>query len=341
MISPGHGFYYHHGYKDWRAQRESVNGILEDDITMPMASKLQWALELGGANARLTRANALGAHQASGLLWSKLSSRYTLEALLPENPEIWHSMPKSTKPLRDRDEDLRSRPLYANFLKADALIHVHTNADGNPKATGARAIIHPGRENQALAKNILCSMRELIHANESFSDYVVPSDPSVMTNKGENRLAKMPSVIVEVGFHTNPSDAAYLKDVTFQQLAMRGVAKGFRLFRDGKHCEQFAVSDVKQEKPGPWGDLMFSATLMGNPAFPIYIRHGKKGCADRRCRDESPALYSREDVEKYRLMYLCKREDHGAIDFEASAIDFDKVESEHAFFQVTCGQSRR
>jgi N-acetylmuramoyl-L-alanine amidase len=62
-------------------------------------------------------------------------------------------------------------------------------------------------------------MKELIQAQEPYRDYLVVSEPG-QDNFGETRVAKMPSVIVESGFHTNASDALALQDPVFRTAAM-------------------------------------------------------------------------------------------------------------------------
>ena len=44
-LSPGHGYYFHYGFNDWRPQRDpGVGGLLEDTITPLYAYELQGAL---------------------------------------------------------------------------------------------------------------------------------------------------------------------------------------------------------------------------------------------------------------------------------------------------------
>lgn len=57
-------------------------------------------------------------------------------------------------------------------------------------------------------------MKELIHAQEAYKDFYVATQPE-SGNYGENTSAIMPSIIVEVAFHTNVSDAAALKITRF------------------------------------------------------------------------------------------------------------------------------
>jgi N-acetylmuramoyl-L-alanine amidase len=339
-ISPGHGLYYHHGFKDWRPHRETINGVLEDDITPVMATQLASALQSDGVTVHNFRPeqNVL-THSASGQPWWRLGVRYQLEEKLPSHPEIWHAFATSKHALRERNEDLRSRPLYANFLAVDAFLHVHTNAH-TPDARGARAIIHERAPDRLLATNILCSMRELIHAKEEFGSYPVSSQPASFPDKGENKHANMPSVIVEVGFHTNPEDALLLRNREFQGLAMRGVAKGYRLFREGKPCEDFAVKPVAEALGRVGYDVHLPLALAGNPAFPVRVTSRTLNCSGRYCPSRSVSLYNPAEVEKHRVQYLCTRDNLGkpVVELSIDARDYDGVAAKPATYRVACGR---
>ncbi len=340
-ISPGHGLYYHHGFKDWRPHRETVNGVLEDDITPVMAGQLASALQRDGVTVHNLRpeGNVLS-HRPSGQPWWRLGARYQLEEKLPDHPEIWHAFQGADHALRERDEDLRSRPLYANFLGADAFLHVHTNAHDTSRPRGAQAVIQERAPDRKLAVNILCSMRELIHSKDEFSTYPIPSKPMPLVGRGENKHAKMPSVIVEVGFHTNPEDALLLRNSEFQGLAMRGVAKGYRLFREGKPCEDFSVKPVLQAFGRVGYDVHLPVELTGNPAFPIHVTSRALNCSGRYCHSRSASLFSQADVEKHRVQYLCTRDDVGKplAEISVEARDADGVVAKPTVYKVACGR---
>lgn len=234
-----------------------------------------------------------------------MAARYFLENWRPENPEIWNSKPESTDPQRERDQDIRSRPLYANFIGADSLVHIHTNASG-PTVSGARVFVHPGRPaDLELAKLALCSMRETIHSDPKYVDYVVPSAPSIEKGKGENSYATMPSIIVEVGFHTNPSDAKALQDPNFQKLSMKGVAKGMRLHREGASCAPFAVQEIEPVIASIGTDAWLPVTITGNPVYPVSIRATQLNCGKRTCRSKDKLVFSKNDADAYRFNHVC------------------------------------
>src|SRR3546814_2540627 len=99
------------------------------------------------------------------------------------------------------DEDIRSRPLYANHIDADVLINLHTNASTNAAANGTRAFVARNRPyDLELANNILCGMKELIHVQAAYKNFNVANQAVIAGNYGENNRARMPSVVLEVGF---------------------------------------------------------------------------------------------------------------------------------------------
>jgi N-acetylmuramoyl-L-alanine amidase len=247
VASAGHGIYYHYKFKDWRAQRDPSNGITEDFITPSYATELStWLAARSGATVSFPRSNATDLHTPSGQPWWKLAGRYHLETLYPDNPEIWHSLPNSKKPLRERDEDINSRPLFANHIGAGALISLHTDGAPDPTATGATGYFKSGHTaSQTLATSIMCYMEELIHAKAAYENYRIVKTPRARSDLGELNLANMPAVIIETGFHTNPTDAAALQDPVFRTASMKGVEKGYRLVQEGKtDCTPFAITKI-------------------------------------------------------------------------------------------------
>lgn len=269
LISAGHGLYYHRTYKDWRPARAESYGVTEDFITPLMASDLATYLNAySDATTMQVRSEEQSIHAESNQSWWKVSARYYLKERYPDQVDIWNSKGEQDYPLVERDEDIYSRPLYANYLGVEALLQVHTNA-ADPAVRGARVYHQPGRaEDAKLASSILFYMKESIHAQPGFEEYPVAATPHE-ANLAENREAKMLSVIAEVGFHTNAEDAAAIADPQFRKAAMRGMEKGYRMYLRGATPEAFAIVDHPDItlKRGESGHL--SAPFKGNPTFPV------------------------------------------------------------------------
>ncbi|UPG89540.1 N-acetylmuramoyl-L-alanine amidase [Luteibacter aegosomaticola] len=338
VLTGGHGFYYNHGQKRWTSQRDVVNGVLEDDITQLMANELESHLATKRIQVtNLRRLKAGSPHQESGQEWWRLGVRYHIESLYPDLRDVWNSSPNAKYATRERDEDLRSRPLYANHLKAKALLQIHTNANEDVSSTGARAYIHSGRpEDKKLASLVLCSMSEMIHSVDEFATYSVPAVPNFHDKHAETSFAKVPAVIVEVGFHTNPDDVKYLTNPLFKYKAMAGVAKGYRLYRDGRTCAPFKIASDQAADVVVWGRGKLPIAFGGNPDFPIKLITQKLDCPT--CQPMHSSVWDAAAVERTRIEHACRPEDlaHSPIRYQVSAIDAYGVKSNSVTYTFNC-----
>ncbi len=337
-VSAGHGYYLNHeGAGSWRKQREDHNGIVEDDITPAYASELQDLLEArGGRTVHRMRVTAGETHEASGHPWWQMSARYHLEALLREFPGIWHSLPGATGNLRERDEDIRSRPLYANHLAVGELIHLHTNGSTNPTARGTRVIHHADKpQDIPLAASILCYMRELITGQNGYEEFPVAAMPHA-GRQGENRLADMPSVIVETAFHSNAEDAVALQDPVFRAASMKGVEKGYRLFLEGKGCTPLKVAPIRNVQLRAGNSLEIPLEFEGYPRYPAMIATTNVGCPPGwKCTDglvHLPAAQSK--VAK--ITVRCENAGSAPIIWNTRLIDDDGARSPPVRHVVVC-----
>jgi N-acetylmuramoyl-L-alanine amidase len=129
--------------------------------------------------------------------------------------------------ITDKTVELSERAQIANEAKADIFVSIHTDANDNPAIKGTTTFhsIHsvPGQGCNKLAHLIL--------------EHVVKEcgtiPRGVQTREGKNgdyyaviRETKMPAVIVEGAFHTNPEEEALLKTAAFRDKYALGIAKG-------------------------------------------------------------------------------------------------------------------
>jgi N-acetylmuramoyl-L-alanine amidase len=337
VVAAGHGAYFHATHK-WTKQRKEINGVTEDDITQVFARNLASFTEGNGADAIRIRGGDVGLlHEPSGLLWNNLAARYFVENWRPENPELWNTKPESSDPRRELHQDIRSRPLYANFIGADAVVHLHTNA-ADPAATGTRILVHPGRPvDMKLAQLALCSMKEAIHSMPEYASYRIPLEATVKAGKGENSFARVPSMIVEVGFHTNVNDARLLQDPAFQKVSMRGLAKGMRLFREGASCAPFVIQPLQPVTANIGKDAWVPVAISGNPVYPIDIQVSQLNCGSVKCRRTVKMVHSKKEADAYRFNHFCWRGDENApIEFRIEARDLEGVRTSPVTYQVKC-----
>lgn len=336
-VSAGHGFYFNHeGRGSWRRQRSHSHGIVEDDVTPGYASELAALLQTRGMHTvQRMRSTDDGPH-ASEHPWWQMAARYHLQALLPENPDIWHSLPHATGSLRERDEDIRSRPLYANYLGADEVIHLHTNGVDNPSVRGARVIYHEDkRQDVPLATSILCYMKELITGQHGYEDFPVESVPHA-GRQGENRLADMPSVIVETAFHSNAEDAVALQDPVFRAASMKGVEKGYRLFLEGKDCTPLKVAPIRNVQLTAGNSLEIPLEFEGYPRYPATIATTNVGCPPGwKCTDGLVHLPEAQS-KVAKITVRCENAGSAPIIWNTRLIDDDGARSPPVRHVVVC-----
>lgn len=281
MIAAAHGVYYNHGSRKWVPQRDRINGIREDYITPLYAKTLaELVRERSGAKVVFARSRSERLHKPSGKPWKHMAARYYVKRLLPDRKDIWHSCLSAGANICGRDdlieydEDIRTRPFFANYSGVDYLVNIHTNA-ASPEASGSQIIYYDGGD-ALLADNIACAMQEVIRSRKRYKDFRIYT-PSI-EDKGEVRLAAMPAVIVEVAFHTNPDDAKALKDFRFRRLSMTGVEKGIRLTRLGRICRPLRIVSVTDAEIEQGSSGRIAVKFEGFPRFPLTLTARVRSC---------------------------------------------------------------
>lgn len=340
VVSAGHGLYFNHAFSDWRYQRETWNMVLEDELTPLLADDLQRYLQDRSEHeVRRARSRSNHAHEGSEQAWWKVAARYELKERYPELPEIWNSLPTSTGGDRERKEDIRSRPLYANHIGAGGLIHVHTNAfENNVNVRGTRVYIHPNQmQNAPLARNMLCYMKELITAQPGYEQFPVAPEPHV-EDHGENGLATMPSVVVEAAFHTNADDARALQDPNFRAAAMKGVEKGYRLHREGKGCTPLALKPIADLAVPSWDSAEVELQFNGYPQYPVVATTKAISCPEGwECREDKTT--QGDPNWPVKLSLRCENSAAGRIVWQTELVDDDGVRAKPVTHAVDCGAS--
>ena len=344
-ISAMHGWYWRVFEQAWALQRPTEsNGIVEDYITPEFVDPLKTHL-FARSNVLLVglpRSQSTDIHPDSGYPWWQMAGRYYLKEQYPDNPEIWHSLDRPTSPRRRNlwqyDEDIRSRPLFASHIGADVLFSLHTNA-GPPTASGTRAYVAPGRaEDLALANNVLCGMKELIHAQDAYQDFEVDDQVREDDGYGENNLATMPAVVLEVAFHTNAGDAAALQDPVFVDAAMKGVEKGYRLQAEGEVCVPFKIASIPDVTVPRPGAMDVPVNYEGFPYFPVTLTIENLVCPPNNTCTGGTITYTEQQDSPLYFPFSCG----GASDtvdvsrWRSTLVDTDGVESDPVEHELTC-----
>jgi len=170
----------------------------------------------------------------------------------------------------DKYVPLEVRTAMANAQKADLFVSVHCNAHGDPKSSGMETyslnlastpdeVRVAARENSVDPRRISDMQKildELMHASKlSESRTFAKSAHTATLSQARKSLdlrdrgvheapfyvllgAKMPAILVEIGYITNPSEGAKLKDPKYLEGLARGIAEGVKAYKE--RIERFA-----------------------------------------------------------------------------------------------------
>ncbi len=142
----------------------------------------------------------------------------TADLLREEGFDVRLSRPTADTQLgTSTSSSLTSRVNEANAWGADLFISLHTNASNITSASGSEAFIYRRNGNaEALGENILTQL--------NFATGLTTRGLFVRPSLFVLRKTRMPSVLVELGFITNPGDAELM--AYSPQLFAAGVANG-------------------------------------------------------------------------------------------------------------------
>ncbi|WP_312681881.1 N-acetylmuramoyl-L-alanine amidase family protein [Stenotrophomonas chelatiphaga] len=337
VVSASHGLYFNHGSKAWVFQRDLMNGILEDLVTPPYAEALNGYLaSRSSMTVRLARRHDPADHAESHQPWDHMSARYNFKALYPEETDIWHSLPGDSSDDRELKEDIRARPKYANFIQADALFSIHTNGSDRDHVRGLEVYYHEDKpQDRPLADSILCYTEELITGQEGYENFPIRG-PAKFGRHGENRIGLMPSVIVEVAYHSNPEDALALQDPVFREASMKGVEKGYRLWREGKGCNPLKVDPIATIRVAAGQSQVVDLAFAGFPQYPVVIETKNVACPPGwKCTDGAVTLPD-PDSKPAQITLRCENAGSAPIYWDTRMVDDDGVKSPPVRHIVQC-----
>lgn len=281
MVSGGHGYYFDTGTNTWEPQRPLVNGMREDFVTPYYARDVSdMLINRAHLSVAKARTNGTTTHTPSGHQWWRMSARTYLAEQYPNNPEIWNSLSNDNDPQGEIDDDIRARPLFAEHVGASYSLHIHSNAADDDSIRGTTGWYQTGRDaDREYTARILCAMKETIQANSNYATWKVDLSPH-SANKGENRLTPSSrSTIIELGFHTNSSDATALQNATFRRQAVAGMEKGIRLYHEGKQCTDFKIDSIPTVSGPVNTPFNYHINFSGNPTFPVTVHSTVVSCA--------------------------------------------------------------
>lgn len=175
----------------------SARGLLEKDITLPIAAELERLLKNSGVLTVMVRRGDYDLADSSEL----------------------HL-------LNRKRQDLAKRVFIAEEARADLYVSIHANYFSSPRFSGAQTFYDEGSvESQKLARLL---QTELVR-------HLGPNNRLAQT--GDFRVLRdttMPAVLVEVGFLSNPREAELLGQADYQKKAAAAIFSGLRAYY-GQH----------------------------------------------------------------------------------------------------------
>lgn len=335
LVSASHGYISLHPSREWKFQRPAPLGVQEDTLSPAYGDELQGLIEQrSGLTVHRARSRSIELHPEAGKPWEHMSSRYHLKALFPERTDMWNEYPNSPESAREKDEDIRARPNYANHLGVDVMLSLHTNGSDSASVRGAEVYYHQGKpQDKALGDSILCGMREIIRAQPGYENFPV-REMSTSAKHGENRIGTMPSIIVETAYHSNPEDVAALQDPIFRSASMKGVEKGYRLWAAGKTCEPLALDSIADVQIPVRTSLIVPVAFKGNPQFPVVLELAVASCVGGACTPADEAFA--DPAQPVSLELSCNGSGTGTVRWRTRLRDADGVVTEHQEFNQSC-----
>lgn len=117
-------------------------------------------------------------------------------------------------------QELQERLDIAEANKADMFISLHSNSNSDQSIKGAMTFYH-GDANRALAESV---QRSLIKATGAADKGIETATFYVLRN------ASMPSILVEMGFVSNPTEEQKLASSAYQDKLAQGIFQGISNF---------------------------------------------------------------------------------------------------------------
>ncbi|OBU58990.1 N-acetylmuramoyl-L-alanine amidase family protein [Stenotrophomonas maltophilia] len=336
LVSASHGYISLHPSREWKFQRPAPLGIQEDTLSPLFGDELQALMEQrSGLTVHRARSRSTELHPESGKPWEHMSSRYHLKALFPERTDMWNEFPNSPESAREKEEDIRARPNYANHLGVDVMLSLHTNGSDSASLRGTEVYYHQDKpQDKALADSILCGMREIIRAQPGYRDFPI-RESSTSARHGENRIGKMPSVIIETAYHSNPDDVAALQDPDFRSASMKGVEKGYRLWAAGKTCEPLVLHPIPDTNVPVQSARDIEVRYAGNPQYPLSVELSLTTCSEAGACSSSTQTFD-DPMQPVVINLACNGIGTGVARWSALLRDADGVASAPVEFSQAC-----
>lgn len=198
-----------------------------------------WSLPLSGATVAIDPGHGGfdgGAISKSGVVEKDVALNISLYlrdflqqagALVIMTREVDEDLAKGAKKGKQKREDIHRRVKMINESGADMTVSIHLNAIPSPRWYGAQTFYFPAKkENQTLAFLIQDEIKRTLENTDRFAKQL----GSVYLLKNID----MTAALVEVGFLSNPREAAMLNTEKYQKSMANAIYQGILRYYSGE-----------------------------------------------------------------------------------------------------------
>ncbi|HJV47068.1 MAG TPA: N-acetylmuramoyl-L-alanine amidase CwlD [Bacillota bacterium] len=180
----------------------SKNGLVEKDVALSISLYLRDFLQQAGALVVMTR-------------------------------EVDEDLVQEGKKGQLKREDIHRRVKIINDSSADMTISIHLNAIPSPQWHGAQTFYNPVKQdNGALAYLVQDEIKSKLKNTDRL--------PKKKGNMYILNNVTMPSILVEVGFLSNPGEADLLSDKGYQKKMANAIYQGLLRYYSGEKVQENA-----------------------------------------------------------------------------------------------------
>ncbi|MBO74183.1 MAG: hypothetical protein CMD33_02805 [Flavobacteriales bacterium] len=251
---------------------------------------------------------------------------------------------------RDEFPSLKKRVAIANETQADLFISIHCDAFENPQARGSSTFVmgmHKSEESLRVAMKenasiyqeddyetryagfnpdnpdtyIALALKQSVYLNQSlelgsliqnqFADRVGRKDRGVkQAGYYVISFTNMPSVLVELGFLTNPEEEDFLNSQNGKELMASGIMRAFRTYKEKHHPGPSTPKSTPEQQPAPEEEVPpisqtpNADTPLTSPIYRIQIMASQDPLStdDTRLANVGPVVeYIRNGLYKYAV----------------------------------------
>jgi len=127
-------------------------------------------------------------------------------------------------------EDLRQRVAVANREQADLFLSIHHNGVGNPDPNYTSLFYHSASDNAAAsacaARYLLNGLNDTLRLQKHLGCAVLSDELRFKNGLAVLREARVPAVLSEASFHSNPEEEARLRDLVYNRREAYGLFLG-------------------------------------------------------------------------------------------------------------------